>query len=64
VVVLGIDDQALQQRIDLRGDFLGQRLDLARLDELRDVVVGAEALAGRKEARPDPSEASAWILSR
>ena len=39
--------------VHLSGDFVGERLELARLDERGDVVVGAEALAGSGEARAD-----------
>jgi hypothetical protein len=53
-VVFRVDDETLQQGIDALGDFLGERLQLARLDAGRDIVVGAKALPGRLETRTDP----------
>jgi hypothetical protein len=43
VVAFDVDHEAVQHREHLRLDFLRQRLELAGLDERRDVVVGVEA---------------------
>jgi hypothetical protein len=43
VIAFDVDDEAVQHREHLRLDFLRQRLELAGLDECRDVVVGVEA---------------------
>jgi hypothetical protein len=53
VVAGGVDDQAVEHALHLDFDFVEQRLQLAGLDELGDVVVGVETLACQGHAFAD-----------
>ncbi|MNT25760.1 hypothetical protein D3C72_1613000 [compost metagenome] len=47
VVALGVDHQAVEHALHLDFDLVEQLFQFAGLDEIRDVVVGMEALLGR-----------------
>jgi hypothetical protein len=53
VVAHRVDHHAVEHGLHLDLDLIEQLLQLARLDEGRDVVVGMEALAGRLDALAD-----------
>lgn len=53
VVALRVDDQAVEHALHLDLDLVQQLLQLAGFDELRDVVVGVEALARGGKALSD-----------
>src|SRR5690606_13763768 len=54
VVAFDVDHQALQHLLHVAGHFGLDGLELAGIDEVGDVVVGVEALAGGDQALPDP----------
>ncbi len=54
MIVLDVDDQALEHRLHLFGDFVEQGVDLAGLDKRGYVVVGVEPVARPLDPRPDP----------
>ena len=60
VIVLDVDDQALEHAGHLLADFPGERLELARLDECGDVVVGVKALLLRLDPGANASARRAW----
>ena len=53
VIVLGVDHERMQQRLDLLRDLARERLELARLDAGGDVVVGPVLQPRGGEARAD-----------
>jgi len=54
VVALGVDHQALEHALHPRLHLVEKLRQLPRLDVLRDVVVGVEALPRRAQALADP----------
>ena len=53
VVADGVDHQAVENALHLDLDLVEQFFQLARLDELGDVVIGMETLAGHDQAFAD-----------
>ena len=53
MVMVGVDDEAVQHRRDAFRDLLGERVQLAGLDEGGDIVVRAKRLPGRLQAGAD-----------
>jgi hypothetical protein len=53
VVVVGVDHQAVEHALHLDRHLIEHLLEIAGLDEIRDVVVGVEALAGGLDALAD-----------
>jgi hypothetical protein len=53
VVALGVDDEAVEHALHLHLDLVKQLFQLARLDELGNVVVGVETFARRSDALAD-----------
>jgi hypothetical protein len=53
VVVVEVDDHAVEHTLHLLGHLVEQQFELTRLDELGDVVVGVETLARCLDALAD-----------